>query len=318
MNSLAVFWAHVALLVVNLIYGANYVLAKDIMPDYVLPNGLIFIRVAGATLLFWLVRMFIWEKVHWRDLGLIALCAVFGVTLNQLFFFNGLNLTSPINSAIIMTSNPIMVVILAFFLLKEPILPLKIAGIVVGTFGATWLILMGADEQSGNTSVIGDIYIFINSLTYALYLVLVKPLMAKYKPITVITLVFSFGLAYIMLYPPVWKELAQVDFDSIPGVIYGEIAFVILGVTFMAYLLNIYALKTVSPSVSSSYIYLQPVFAGVFAWLFVSWVKSDYVQDITLEKVFSAVLIALGVYLISISSRKAKRKAQRTKNEAIN
>jgi drug/metabolite transporter (DMT)-like permease len=318
MNSLAVFWAHVALLVVNLIYGANYVLAKDIMPDYVLPNGLIFIRVAGATLLFWLVRMFIWEKVHWRDLGLIALCAVFGVTLNQLFFFNGLNLTSPINSAIIMTSNPIMVVILAFFLLKEPILPLKIAGIVVGTFGATWLILMGADEQSGNTSVIGDIYIFINSLTYALYLVLVKPLMAKYKPITVITLVFSFGLAYIMLYPPVWKELAQVDFDSIPGVIYGEIAFVILGVTFMAYLLNIYALKTVSPSVSSSYIYLQPVFAGVFAWLFVSWVKSDYVQDITLEKVFSAVLIALGVYLISISSRKAKRKAQQTKNEAIN
>jgi drug/metabolite transporter (DMT)-like permease len=309
MNNLAVFWAHVALLVVNLIYGANYVLAKDIMPDYVLPNGLIFIRVAGATLLFWLVRIFIWENVHWRDLGLIALCAVFGVTLNQLFFFNGLNLTSPINSAIIMTSNPIMVVILAFFLLKEPILPLKIAGIVVGTFGATWLILMGAGEQSANTSVIGDIYIFINSLTYALYLVLVKPLMAKYKPITVITLVFSFGLAYIMLYPPVWKELAQVDFGSIPGFIYGEIAFVIIGVTFMTYLLNIYALKTVSPSVSSSYIYLQPVFAGVFAWLFVSWVKADYVQDITLEKVFSAVLIALGVYLISASSRRAKRKS---------
>ena len=308
MKGISQLWAHAALLAVNLIYGANYVVAKDIMPDFILPNGLILIRVAGATLLFWIIRLFIWEKVKWKDLGLMALCAVFGVTLNQLFFFNGLNLTSPINSAIIMTSNPIMVVVLAFFLLKERIMPLKIAGIVVGTFGAVWLILLSANELNSNTSYIGDIYIFINSLTYALYLVLVKPLMARYKPITVITIVFSFGLLYIMLYPPVWSEIALVDFNAIPRYIYLEIAFVIVAVTFLTYLLNIYALKLVSPSVASSYIYLQPVFAGVFAWLFITWVKADYVQDITLTKVFCSLLIALGVYLISVSSRKTKRK----------
>lgn len=307
-------WAHLALLTVNLIYGANYVLAKDIMPDYILPNGLILIRVAGATLLFWIVRLFIWEKVNRKDLILIAFCALFGVSLNQLFFFNGLNLTSPINSSIIMTSNPIMVVILAFFLLKERIQTLKITGVVVGTFGAVWLILLGNPHGSGTSSILGDVYIFINSLTYTLYLVLVKPLMSKYKPITVITLVFTFGLGYIMLYPPVWTELRLVDFSAIPAFIYWEIAFVIVAVTFLAYLLNIFALKIVSPSIASSYIYLQPVFAGIFAWLFVSWLKADYVQDITLEKVFCSLLIALGVYLISVSSKKQKRLEQQSKS----
>lgn len=314
MKTIENLWAHLALLTVNLIYGANYVLAKDIMPDYILPNGLILIRVAGATLLFWIVRLFIWEKVNRKDLILIALCALFGVSLNQLFFFNGLNLTSPINSSIIMTSNPIMVVILAFFLLKERIQPLKITGVIVGTFGAVWLILLGNPHGSGTSSILGDIYIFINSLTYALYLVLVKPLMSKYKPITVITLVFTFGLGYIMLYPPVWTELRLVDFSAIPAFIYWEIAFVIVAVTFLAYLLNIFALKIVSPSIASSYIYLQPVFAGVFAWLFVSWLKADYVQDITLEKVFCSLLIALGVYLISVSSKKQKRLEQQIKS----
>lgn len=306
MKTIENLWAHLALLTVNLIYGANYVLAKDIMPDYLLPNGLILIRVAGATLLFWIVRLFIWEKVNRKDLILIAFCALFGVSLNQLFFFNGLNLTSPINSSIIMTSNPIMVVILAFFLLKERIQPLKITGVIVGTFGAVWLILLGNPHGSGTSSILGDIYIFINSLTYALYLVLVKPLMSKYKPITVITLVFTFGLGYIMLYPPVWTELRLVDFSAIPSFIYWEIAFVIVAVTFLAYLLNIFALKIVSPSIASSYIYLQPVFAGVFAWLFMSWLKADYVQDITLEKVFCSLLIALGVYLISVSLKNRK------------
>ena len=314
MKTIENLWAHLALLTVNLIYGANYVLAKDIMPDYLLPNGLILIRVAGATLLFWIVRLFIWEKVNRKDLILIAFCALFGVSLNQLFFFNGLNLTSPINSSIIMTSNPIMVVILAFFLLKERIQPLKITGVIVGTFGAVWLILLGNPHGSGPSSILGDIYIFINSLTYALYLVLVKPLMSKYKPITVITLVFTFGLGYIMLYPPVWTELRLVDFSAIPSFIYWEIAFVIVAVTFLAYLLNIFALKIVSPSIASSYIYLQPVFAGVFAWLFMSWLKADYVQDITLEKVFCSLLIALGVYLISVSSKKQKRLEQQIKS----
>lgn len=309
--------AHVSLLIVNLIYGANYVLAKDIMPGYIQPNALIFFRVAGATCLFWIIRLFFWEKVTKKDLGLIAICALFGVALNQLFFFNGLNLTSPLNASIIMISNPIMVVALSFFILKEKILPLKVVGILTGTGGALWLILMGMSDVHSHHSALGDFYIFLNALTYALFLVLAKPLMLKYKPITVITLIFTFGLIYVSLFPPVWQEMSSINFSVIPMYVWIEITYVIVAVTFLAYLLNIFALKIVSPSVSSSYIYLQPLFAGVLTYFFSIWGLADYTGDFSISKIFCALLIAFGVFLISYSSRRAAKKLNKEKMKIV-
>lgn len=290
--------AHLALVAVNLIYGLNYVVAKDIMPEHVLPNALIWIRVIGTTLLFWLIYLFYREKVQLKDLMYMALCAVFGVTLNQLFFFNGLNQTSPINAAIIMTSNPILATIMAAILLKERLAFLKIFGVILGFVAATVMIGFGNDAQFGTASIRGDLFVFINSATYALYLVLAKPLMTKYKPITVITMVFSFGLIYISAWPPVWEEMGLIDWETIPLKVYLEIGFVIFGVTFLTYLFNIYALKYVSPTVSSTYIYSQPVFAAFFAWLLMSFLEKDYVQDITWIKITCSIVIAFSVWLV--------------------
>jgi len=290
--------AHLALIAVNLIYGLNYVVAKDIMPDHVLPNALIWIRVSGATLLFWSVYAFYREKVALRDLAYMALCAVFGVTLNQLFFFNGLNQTSPINAAIIMTSNPILATIIAAILLKERLAPWRIFGVLLGAAAALVMITSGSEAQFGGSTMRGDLFVLINSATYALYLVMAKPLMQKYKPITVITMVFSFGLLFISSWPPVWQEMGQISWGTIPPKVYWEIGFVIFGVTFLTYLFNIFALKYVSPTVSSTYIYSQPVFAGFFAWLLLSFLGKDYVQDITGIKIICAVVIAFSVWLV--------------------
>lgn len=290
--------AHLALVAVNLIYGLNYVVAKDIMPEHVLPNALIWIRVFGTTLLFWLIYLFYREKIQFKDLMYMALCAVFGVTLNQLFFFNGLNQTSPINAAIIMTSNPILATIMAAILLKERLAFLKIFGVILGFVAATVMIGFGNDAQFGTASIRGDLFVFINSATYALYLVLAKPLMTKYKPITVITMVFSFGLIYISAWPPVWEEMELIVWDTIPLKVYLEIGFVIFGVTFLTYLFNIYALKYVSPTVSSTYIYSQPVFAAIFAWLLMSFLGKDYMQDITWIKITCSIVIAFSVWLV--------------------
>jgi drug/metabolite transporter (DMT)-like permease len=291
--------AHIALIAVNLIYGLNYVVAKDIMPDYILPNALIWIRVSGATALFWLVYLFYREHVTRRDLLYMALCAIFGVTLNQLFFFNGLNLTSPINAAIIMTSNPILATLIAAIILKERLAYWRIFGVFLGAAAAVMMIASDSQAQFGNTSIRGDLFVLINSATYALYLVLAKPLMAKYKPITVITMVFSFGLFFISLWPPVWTEMSLIAWPSIPTKIYLEIGFVIFAVTFLTYLFNIFALKHVSPTVSSTYIYSQPVFAALFAWLLLSFLGKDYVQDITWVKLVCALVIAFSVWLVS-------------------
>ncbi len=290
--------AHLALIAVNLIYGLNYVVAKDIMPEHILPNALIWIRVSGATLLFWAVYYFFRERVALRDMLYMAMCAIFGVTLNQLFFFNGLNQTSPINASIIMTSNPILATIIAAILLKERLAPWRIFGVFLGFAAAVVMIRSGKETSFGGNSALGDFYVLINSATYALYLVLAKPLMQKYKPITVITHVFTFGLIFISSWPPVWFEMKLIDWPSIPGKVYWEIGFVIFAVTFLTYLFNIYALKYVSPTVSSTYIYSQPVFAAFFAWLLFSFLGKDYVQDITWIKVACAVVIAFSVWLV--------------------
>ena len=134
--------AHIALFSVNAIYGANHVIAKGVMPDYLTPSVFIFLRASGATLLFWIFKIiFVREKVQRKDLFLMALCGLFGVAMNQLFFFHGLSLTSPVNTGIIMTVNPILVMILSFFLLKEAITWRKSIGITIGATGAILLTL---------------------------------------------------------------------------------------------------------------------------------------------------------------------------------
>ncbi len=299
--------AHLALFLVNSFYGANHIIAKGVMPKYLSPNVFILLRVAGAGLLFWIIKLlFIRERVAKQDLIRMAICAIFGVAVNQLFFFNGLNLSSSINAGIIMTVNPILVVILSFFILNEKITWRKSVGILFGATGAI-LLTLTAGTGSGD-SLLGDLYLFINATSYAIYLVLVKPLMKKYKPLTVITYVFTFGFLYVLLYPPTLMELGEADFSSIPFDILLKILYVIVGVTFFAYLLTVYGLKSLSPSVSSSYIYLQPVLVMVFTFLFGMWgLSEDYTDTVTWEKVGYMLLIFFGVSLTSSASfRKAK------------
>lgn len=273
------------------------------MPDYVEANAMIFLRVFGATILFWIIYSFQYQKVAKKDLLLLATCGLFGVAVNQLFFFNGLQNTSSINSAIIMSTNPIITVVLALLILKEKITWNRALGIAVGGTGAILFIMNNSSEGIRGDSVQGDLFIFINAASYALYLVLTKPLMKKYKPITVITWVFTFGLIYVSVFPLTFQELSYVKWDF-PTEIWVRIIFVIIAVTFLAYLLNIYALKRVSPAVSSSYIYLQPVLATAFLFLF-SWLgMEDYTNSITFIKVLCTLAIFAGVFLISLKLKK--------------
>jgi drug/metabolite transporter (DMT)-like permease len=298
--------AHLALFIVNALYGANHIIAKGVMPNYLTPNVFILLRVAGASLLFWIIKLFfVKEKVERKDILRLAVCAIFGVAANQLFFFNGLNLSSSINAGIIMTINPILVVILSFFILKEKITWQKSVGIIIGATGAI-LLTLTAGTGSGD-SLLGDLFLFINAASYAIYLVLVKPLMKKYKPFTVITYIFSFGLLYVLFYPPTLMDLAETNFSQIPIDVVMKILYVIVGVTFFAYLLTVYGLKFLSPSVSSSYIYLQPVLVMIFTFLFGMWgLSEDYTDTITLEKVGYMLVIFVGVFLTSTGSfRKA-------------
>ncbi|MGB0881607.1 MAG: DMT family transporter [Vicingaceae bacterium] len=281
---------HLAVLGANIIYGLNYTIAKDVMPEYISPFGFIFCRVAGALLLFWSIFAFNYEKIDKKDLLLLAVCGFFGVAANQLMFFYGLNLTTPINAGIIMTSNPILVLIASAIILKNKITLTKVGGIFSGIIGALLLLLFKNDFSFGSETIVGDLFIFLNAMSYGTYLVIAVPLMKKYKPLTVITWVFTFGFIYV--FPFGISEFTEITWGSFSNTIWLEFAFVIICTTFFAYLLNIYGLKNLNPSTVSTYIYLQPLIAAVFA---IS-VGKDSLDSI---KIIAALLICSGVYLVS-------------------
>jgi len=284
--------AHLALLVANIIYGANYSIAKEVMPAYVQPLAFVVIRVGGALLLFWIVSsLFIKEKIDRKDLPRIALLAVCGVAVNQSLFLKGLSLTTPINASIIMVSSPIIVLLMAAMILKEKISIFKIAGIVFGIAGASLLLLFNKTFSFGSKTISGDLMVLINATSWAIYIILVKPLLRKYNTFTIVKWVFLFGFLYVL--PFGLGEFKQVDWYLMPPAIWRDIFFVVVATTFIAYSLNTYALRALSPEVVSIYIYLQPLFATLIA---IFYYHND---ELDLRKIISGMLIIIGVYLVS-------------------
>jgi len=260
------------------------------MPEYLEPFGFILLRVTTATLLFWVFSYFTSaERINKRDFLLLFLCGLFGVAINQMLFFKGLSLTTPIHASVIMTTSPIAVMLVAYVLGKEKLTVLKIVGVFVGATGA-YLLITNDGISFDEGGFIGDLLVLINGASYATYLVIVKPLMAKYKATTVIKWVFFFG--WLIIIPFGYSEFTTIAWASLPQLVWFSIAFVILGATFLVYLLNVWALKYVNSSVVGIYMYLQPVFATFIALL----VRGDHLEWST---VLFSLVIMLGVYLVS-------------------
>lgn len=298
--------AHLAVLGANIIYGVNFTIAKDVMPHYIKPFGFVLLRVLGAVVLYWLVSaIMVREKVEKKDLRTMALLGICGVTINQLLFLKGLALSTPINAAIIMISNPIIVLIFATIILKEAISITRVSGVVLGLTGAAMLLLFKGDFSFGSETFVGDMLVLVNSASWAMYLIYVKPLMKKYNTITIVKWVFLFGSFYVM--PFGLGEAIEIDWNGFTSYIWFAVGFVVIATTFFAYILNTYALKQLSPAVTSAYIYLQPFFAATVALLLGK-------DEITPIKIISALLIISGVYLVSRPVKEKKGLASTPKS----
>ena len=189
-----------------------------------------------------------------------------------------------------MVTTPIIVSIMALFLLKERINLKKILGIGIGLVGAL-LIITNKEDGNSNYGQWGDVLIFLNATSYGIYLVLVKPIMHKYHPITVLKWIFTFG--FIVIIPFGLYEIGDVNW-AMPSHIILKIGFVVFFTTFLCYLLNIYGVKYVSPTIVSTYIYLQPVLTALLA------IISER-EELDFMIVFYTFLIFIGVYLVSAS-----------------
>ncbi len=290
--------AHLAVLTANIIYGVNFSIAKEIMPVYIGPFGFILIRVLTAALLFLIVHfLFVKQKIENADLFKLLQCALFGVAINQLLFFKGLSLTQPINAALMMCTNPIQVLIIGSIIFKEKIPFNKIIGIGLGLTGAASILLFGKKFSINDDTFIGDMMVFTNSLSYAYFIVMAKPLLKKYHPVTVMKYTFLFGA--LMVIPFGYNQFMDIDWAAMPHNLYPKIAFVVIGTTFIAYIFNTFGLRYLNTSVVSVYIYTQPVFATLMS-MYNGQGQPGWIHLI------AALMIFSGVY---IASRPTKEKA---------
>ncbi|MBU6158911.1 MAG: DMT family transporter [Bacteroidetes bacterium] len=284
--------AHLALIAANIIFGVNFSFVKLISPSLILPFGLNLMRVVTATALFWLLFLFkpVNGGINKKHIPRFLLCALTGVALNQLMFIKGLTMTTPIHAALLILTTPVILLILALFTRTEQLTLGKIAGLACAFGGGTLLVMSRENSALGSDMLTGDIFIVINAVSYAVYMILVKPLIQHYTPIQVTRWIFTIGLFYVL--PFCWNDFQQTRWDAFTNDSWLALALITIGATFFAYLFIAYGIHYLSPTITGAYIYTQPVFSAVIAIVFMN-------EKPALYKLVAAVLIFGGVYLIN-------------------
>lgn len=267
------------------------------MPAYIEPEGFVWLRICAAFLLFSLTSLFMpGEKIDWKEDGRrILTCAAFGTAANMYLFFKGLSLTTPINGAVLMMVTPLFVAI--FDHIRSQILPSleTVLGLTLGAGGAIMLIW---DKGAGFSSktFAGDLMVAVNAAFYAVYLVMVKKLVHKYRPATVNRL--TFGTGVLLMAPFGFASFVQTDFAAIPFAIWLKIGYTLFFTSFLVYLLNAYAVRHGSPRLVGLYIYLQPLLATVIALM----LDRD---KLTAEKIIYSGIILFGVWLVMANEKRS-------------
>jgi len=306
---------HIALFSANLIFGLNNPISRTLMPEILSPYTLTFFRLSGGMLLFWIASLFVEnEKVPAKDILLLFFASFFALTLNQLPFFVGLSMTSPIDASIVVTMLPILTMLLAAIFIKEPITLMKSVGVLVGASGALLIVFNNDAIHVGKSNFWGNVIVFGAVGSFAVYLTLFKNLVSRYSPVTIMKWMFLFGT--IVCLPFCYKPLVQTNFTVLDSGTYLRIAYMVLFATFMGYLLIPIGQKVLRPTTLSMYNYVQPIVASMVA-VFIGIDTFGY------EQALSGLLVFSGVYIVTQSKSRLemeeekKRKSLKNKNQKM-
>ncbi|MDO5523339.1 MAG: DMT family transporter [Bacteroidia bacterium] len=288
---------HLALFIANIVFGLNTPITRTIVPDVLNPFVMTFLRMIGAAVLFWIASLFVKkEVVPKKDILMFFFAAVFAIVLNQTFFIFGLSKTSPIDASLVVTLLPIVTMLLAALLLKEPVTWKKAMGVLLGASGALILIL-GAHKTDGSGTFSGNIFVLFSVFSFGLYLTLFKNLIMRYSPLTAMKWMFLF--AAILTYPMSHNALATTDFSSFDTSVFLRIGYVVVLSTFFTYMLIPVGQKTLRPTTVSMYNYLQPIVASFVAVM-------AGIDRFGLDKLISTFLVFVGVYIVTQSKSRVQ------------
>ena len=297
---------HGSMLGANVMWGLMSPMAKFVMVGgAVTPLVVTDLRITGAMVLFWIASFFQKpERVTPKDLLKLLGASLLAIVFNQGCFIFGVGMTSPVDASIITTSMPLLAMVLAAIYLKEPITGKKVLGIAVGATGA-WLLILGSHQVSevkaaGNHYIWGDLLVLLAQLSYALYFVLFKNFVNKYSLITIMKWMFTY--AFICALPFSYNDLLHTEWKSLQNTEIGALVFIVVGSTFVSYVLIVIGQKNLRPTVAGMYNYVQPLVASIVA---VCWGMDTF----NFVKIISVALIFGGVYLVTNSRSKAEMEA---------
>lgn len=292
---------HLLIFTANLIFGVNYAVSKWLLAGHVTPEFHTLVRMVAACALFWGISFFLpREKLSLKEILVLLLCSTCGVAGNQTLFVFGLSMTSPVDASVLSTGTPIFVILLAAIFLREPITRMKCAGALTGAAGAIWLVLQsGAAQNGGNSaSLAGDLCIVASCVIYSVYFVFSKPLSVKYQAVTMMKWMFLFAAIEVapLTLPAILRPNGA--FPQPPDMqVFAALAYVLVGATFLAYLLIPMAVRRIRPTTASMYNYVQPVVACALAIMLAQ-------DKFSWDKPLAAIVVFLGVHMVSRSGKK--------------
>lgn len=294
---------HFSLFAANVIFGINNPVSRSLMPEILSPYTLTLFRFAGGMILFWTVSLFVKsEKVPAKDILLLFFASIFGLILNQIPFFVGLSMTSVIDASIVVTMLPIVTMLLAAIIIKEPITLMKAVGVLVGASGALLIIFNSHSSNASTGNFWGNIIVFGAVGSFALYITLFKNVISRYSPITIMKWMFLFGT--ILGLPFCYESFASTNFSALTAESYYRIAYMILFATFLGYLLIPIGQKNLRPTTFSMYNYVQPVVASLVA-------ITLGMDSFGYEQALSGILVFSGVYIVTKSKSRFQIEEQK-------
>ncbi len=290
---------HLACFAAYAIFGLNIIVCKDLMGGHLIsPIAIFTLRSIGAGLLFWLLSLFLpAEKVEPRDYLKIFAAAFTGYFVTQMTFLVAIPDVTPMHCSILSALTPIYTMFIAAIVLKEPLSWQKAIGVTVSLSGVLFLIFNNASSGGVTESKLsGILLMFLNGLSFALYLGIFRPVIAKYSVVTFMKWIFLFS--FLMSLPFSAREIVHIQWDAIPAAQLWELGFLILFATFVAYFLIPFGQKRIRPTLVSMYSYCQPIIATVISII----IGMDI---LTWQKILAAVLVFSGVFIVSRSRSKS-------------
>jgi drug/metabolite transporter (DMT)-like permease len=301
--------AHFFLILESLLYAGSYTVAND-ASNYISPFELTLLRAIFAAAIFGTAQFIsVREKVEGRDLLLLAACSLFGITISNILFFGGLALTTPINASLLTLTSPLFLILFAIIVRGE-IEVGKLAGVLIASLGGVFLIWGNTGLNTGaENPLLGNIMVGASAGSYAIYLTLIRPLLLKYHPLTILRWLFTFGVLYLF---PIWGwGLTKIEWGEFNSNVWIALGFILICITFITFLLNTFALKVLDASIVSTYIYTTPLFTALIGVLLEG-------NSSSFSLLIAGVLILFGGYLVSQTNESLEELAEEIDESTVN